>query len=317
MTAQRRHTADGRRRGPAFSLRQTVLAFGLAAALLCGAGLALRSFTRAAGEYGPLVLVVAALAVIAFLVAVVRSRRRSRMRTARWPAAHPEVPHAREPLGAEPLATAPVHPAPAESALVEPETEPVERARLAPEPTRAEPFAPEPFAPEPYAPADPEPAGHEYAYGDEYEPEPGPASGPVDFGSMDPLVFEQAVAALCERDGCRDVEVNGGAGDLGADVTAIAPSGLRVVIQCKRYGPVNKVGSQDTQRFGGTCFAVHAADVAAIVTTGEFTQPAADYAAECGIHCFDHRALAAWADGTGPAPWEATVPERPTTVAAE
>nr|WP_308368925.1 restriction endonuclease [Streptomyces sp. ISL-36] len=134
-----------------------------------------------------------------------------------------------------------------------------------------------------------------------------PASGVEadDYAAMDPDAFEQAVAALCERDGCRDVQVVGGAGDLGADVIATAPDGRRVVIQCKRYGPVNRVGSQEVQRFGGTCYAVHEASVAAVVTTGEFTQPAAEYAEQCGIHCFDHDDLAAWTDGTGPPPWDA------------
>jgi restriction system protein len=126
-----------------------------------------------------------------------------------------------------------------------------------------------------------------------------------DLAAMDAEAFELAIAALCERDGCTDVEVVGGSGDLGADVLAVAPDGRRVVIQCKRYGPVNKVGSQDMQRFGGTCFAVHEADLAAVVTTGEFTGPAADYAEQCGILCLDRTALTAWADGTAPAPWHA------------
>ncbi|MFD9975671.1 restriction endonuclease [Streptomyces sp. NPDC059017] len=124
-----------------------------------------------------------------------------------------------------------------------------------------------------------------------------------DFAAMDAEAFELAIADLCERDGCTDVEVVGGSGDLGADVLAVAPDGRRVVIQCKRYGPVNKVGSQDMQRFGGTCFAVHQADVAAVVTTGGFTGPAVDYAEQCGILCLDQSALTAWADGTSPAPW--------------
>ncbi|MEV6787648.1 restriction endonuclease [Streptomyces sp. NPDC051098] len=130
-------------------------------------------------------------------------------------------------------------------------------------------------------------------------------------GLLDPVAFEQAVAALCERDGCRDIDVVGGAGDLGADVVATAPDGRHVVIQCKRYGPVNKVGSQDVQRFGGTCFAVHEAQVAAVVTTGAFTLPATEYAEQCGIVCFDADALAAWEDGTGPAPWEAQAARDP------
>ncbi|MGW0564185.1 restriction endonuclease [Streptomyces sp. NPDC003016] len=126
----------------------------------------------------------------------------------------------------------------------------------------------------------------------------------VDYAAMDPDTFERSIAELCERDGCVEVQVVGGAGDLGADVIATTPDGRCVVIQCKRYGPANKVGSQDVQRFGGTCYAVHGAQVAAVVTTGEFTEPAAEYADQCGILCVDHQALTAWADGTGPAPWD-------------
>lgn len=123
------------------------------------------------------------------------------------------------------------------------------------------------------------------------------------YHAMGPREFEQAVAFLCERDGCVGVQVVGGAGDLGADVVANAPDGRRVVIQCKRYGPTTKVGSPDLQRFGGTCYSVHGAQVAAVVTTSVFTKPAAQYATGTGIRLVDEPALAAWATRTGPPPW--------------
>lgn len=127
----------------------------------------------------------------------------------------------------------------------------------------------------------------------------------IDYDALDPEEFEAAIASLCERDGCSDVEVVGGAGDLGADVLAVSPEGWRVVVQCKRYGDSHRVGSQDMQRFGGTCFTVHEADVAVLVTTSDFTGPAAEYAEQCGIVCVDRQALLSWADGSGPRPWEA------------
>ncbi|MFF7650991.1 restriction endonuclease [Streptomyces sp. NPDC007983] len=126
--------------------------------------------------------------------------------------------------------------------------------------------------------------------------------GEADFEAMTPGEFEQAVADLCERDGCQVIGATGGAGDLGADVLATTPGGQRLVIQCKRYDAAHKVGSQDVQRFGGTCFAVHDARIAAVVTTSEFTGPAVEYAAQCGILCVDGQELATWAS-TGPAPW--------------
>ncbi|MFE4696866.1 restriction endonuclease [Streptomyces sp. NPDC056738] len=127
----------------------------------------------------------------------------------------------------------------------------------------------------------------------------------IAYETLDPDEFEQAVAELCRRDGCLDVEVVGGAGDLGADVVARTPDGRSLVIQCKRYCDGNRVGSQDLQRFGGTCFTVHGADVAVVVTTSDFTAPALDYAEQCGIVCVDGPQLQHWQEGAGPRPWDA------------
>ncbi|MFI8365675.1 restriction endonuclease [Streptomyces sp. NPDC085466] len=123
---------------------------------------------------------------------------------------------------------------------------------------------------------------------------------------MSPSDFEDAIAFLCERDGCTDVKVVGGAGDLGADVVALTPDGRRLVIQCKRYRDSNKVGSQDLQRFGGTCFTVHRADVAVMVTTSTFTKPASGYAKQTGICLIDAYGLAGWASKLGSPPWVET-----------
>ncbi|MET8538352.1 restriction endonuclease [Streptomyces sp. NPDC005065] len=123
------------------------------------------------------------------------------------------------------------------------------------------------------------------------------------YHALGPTEFEHAIAYLCQRDGCTDVVVSGGAGDLGADVTATAPDGRRIVIQCKRYGPTNKVTSPDMQRFGGTCYSVHRAHIPVMVTTSTFTRQAAGYAAAQGILLYGEQALAGWASRTGPAPW--------------
>ena len=130
----------------------------------------------------------------------------------------------------------------------------------------------------------------------------------TEYEELGPDEFEEAIADLCRRDGCSDVEVVGGAGDLGADVLAVTPDGRRIVVQCKRYGEDHKVGSQDLQRFGGTCFTVHGADVAVLVASTEFTAPAVDYAERCGIVCVDEERLRDWSQGGGPAPWELPAP---------
>ncbi|MFE0582645.1 MULTISPECIES: restriction endonuclease [unclassified Streptomyces] len=157
---------------------------------------------------------------------------------------------------------------------------------------------------------------------------PGPAAHPeppvdlpdvggdaLDHTAVDADGFEHTVAALCARDGCVTVEVVGGAGDLGADVLATTADGRRVVLQCKHYAEGNRVGSQDLQRFGGTCFAVHEADVAVIVTTSSFTAPAVEYADVCRIVRVDGEGLAAWTEGRAPAPWESG-PGEPAPAAA-
>ncbi|MFI1032288.1 restriction endonuclease [Streptomyces sp. NPDC020951] len=127
---------------------------------------------------------------------------------------------------------------------------------------------------------------------------------PVPYQSMSAREFEEAIARLCVRDGCGDAAATGRTGDLGADVLATTPDGRRLVMQCKRYGTTSKVGSQDLQRFGGTCFTVHRADIALVVTTSVFTGPAIKYAAMQNIVLFDKHDLAAWTERTGPAPWQ-------------
>jgi restriction system protein len=115
--------------------------------------------------------------------------------------------------------------------------------------------------------------------------------------------FERAIALLCERDGCRNVQVVGGSGDLGADVIATVPDGRRIVIQAKRYAPTTKVGSGDVQKVGGTARPIHHADLVAIVTTSVFTKPALDYMRRLQIRPVNADALAGWVSRTGPAPW--------------
>jgi restriction system protein len=106
--------------------------------------------------------------------------------------------------------------------------------------------------------------------------------------------FERFVAALMRRTGFAHVQVSGGAGDLGADITALVPDG-RLVVQCKRFHTGRRVGSSDVQKLAGTARELHGAELAAIVTSSQFTRPAVDVAARLGIALVDREALAAWA----------------------
>ncbi|MET9650785.1 restriction endonuclease [Streptomyces sp. NPDC006460] len=163
-------------------------------------------------------------------------------------------------------------------------------------------------------PAEPWDAADAYVTTAPDVPDVGPEA--LDHAAVDADGFEHTIAALCVRDGCSAVEVVGGAGDLGADVIATTADGRRVVVQCKHYADHNRVGSQDLQRFGGTCFTVHEADVAVVVTTSSFTAPAMEYAATCGIVCVDGDALTAWTELTILPPWDTPDPDVPPAAAA-
>ena len=110
--------------------------------------------------------------------------------------------------------------------------------------------------------------------------------------------FERYVAGLCRRDGCRDVEVSGKAGDLGADVLATLPDGRRLVVQCKHYAPHRYVPSGDMQKFIGTAWLHHKADVAVFVATCTFSKPALALAVQHGVLALHRDLLGQWNTGT-------------------
>ncbi|MEU3788640.1 restriction endonuclease [Streptomyces fructofermentans] len=272
VPARARRTA---RRSRRFELRATALYFALLAVIIALVGAAART-TAAAAAHRPAWALALALVCVGAVMAGCRGKRRiSAAAIARRAAA--ALDEATQ-TAVEALDAA----SPAPAVALVPAGAGACGGRLGADPTVLLPERVPESAPE--APADTVEIAHE---------------------DLDPDEFEQAVAELCRRDGCLDVDVVGGAGDLGADVVARTPDGRTVVIQCKRYCDGNRVGSQDLQRFGGTCFTVHGADVAAVVTTSNFTAPALEYAEQCGIVCVDGRQLRHWHEGTGPRPWEA------------
>ncbi|WDZ82766.1 restriction endonuclease [Micromonospora cathayae] len=108
--------------------------------------------------------------------------------------------------------------------------------------------------------------------------------------------FERWFARLLAGSGFTDVRVCGGAGDRGADVLATAPDGRRVVVQCKRRHPGNRVDSAAIQRFAGTCRTVHRGELCLIVTNGFFTNgDGRRFARQVGIVLVDRDALETWA----------------------
>ncbi|MEK8171563.1 restriction endonuclease [Streptomyces sp. M19] len=114
--------------------------------------------------------------------------------------------------------------------------------------------------------------------------------------------FERYVADLCRRDGCTDVVVSGRSGDLGADVVGVLPDGRRLVVQCKHYAPHRYVPSGDMQKFVGTAWLHHKADVAVFVATCPFGKAALNLAVTHGILALHRDLLGQWNTGTPPGP---------------
>lgn len=90
--------------------------------------------------------------------------------------------------------------------------------------------------------------------------------------SMDPLAFQDHVMSFFPPDRFSNVFSSQRGADRGVDGYATHPSGL-VVVQCKRYGPANKVGGPAIREFRG---AMHenSAMWGFVVTTSGFTAEA-------------------------------------------
>jgi len=108
---------------------------------------------------------------------------------------------------------------------------------------------------------------------------------------LDAAGFELEVAALLRRLGYRGVQPVGGPGDLSVDIVCRDARGRRVVVQCKRYRPGQKVGSPAVQQLIGMARAHHRAERCLLVTTSGFTGPALELARLHGVELVDGAAL--------------------------
>ncbi|MEU9371719.1 restriction endonuclease [Streptomyces avermitilis] len=109
--------------------------------------------------------------------------------------------------------------------------------------------------------------------------------------------FEHYVAELCRRDGCTEVSVVGGSGDLAADVVGRMSDGRRLVIQVKHYASHRTVPSGDMQKFVGMAFNEHHADVAVFVATCEYGKAARDLALKYNIVALNRNLFGSWNSG--------------------
>lgn len=100
--------------------------------------------------------------------------------------------------------------------------------------------------------------------------------------ALSPAEFEFAVADLFRARGYDDIHRVGGAGDLGVDLIGRDREGCLVIVQCKRYGRENRVGSPAIQSFIGMAVH-HRAERGVVVTTSSYTLPATRLAAQAPL----------------------------------
>ncbi|MFI6476716.1 restriction endonuclease [Nonomuraea sp. NPDC050663] len=111
---------------------------------------------------------------------------------------------------------------------------------------------------------------------------------------MSPTCFEWAVRDLMIRDGMRADHV-GQRGDMAADVIGHDRGGYRIVVQCKHTVTSRKVTSQVVYQVNGTAGPAHGANVAVIVTNGDFTRDARKTAGDFRIQLVGRGELEQWA----------------------
>jgi hypothetical protein len=114
---------------------------------------------------------------------------------------------------------------------------------------------------------------------------------------MTPQQFEHRTAQmLMLLEGCTVERWGGGSGDIAADVIVRLPKPdeRRVIIQCKHTSdPDTRISSGVVQQVSGVR-QVHNADVAFVVTTGDFTAPARDVARKLGVGLVNGIAYFGW-----------------------
>ncbi len=100
---------------------------------------------------------------------------------------------------------------------------------------------------------------------------------------MNGFEYEEYVAARMKEAGYAKVRVTEKTGDYGADIIAVDPKGKKIAVQCKHYK--SNVGISAIQE-------IHAArdyygtDLAAVVTTAQFTDAAKKLAAKNSVLLF-------------------------------
>lgn len=105
---------------------------------------------------------------------------------------------------------------------------------------------------------------------------------------MDPIQFEHFVADLWSAQEW-NTRVTGEQNDRGVDIVATRDSPIpeKHLIQAKRYGPNNSVGSPDVQQYSSLKRQEPGTDVVTIVTSGRFSKQAEGIAQDLNVKLID------------------------------
>lgn len=109
---------------------------------------------------------------------------------------------------------------------------------------------------------------------------------------MDEYEFEELVADVWEAQGY-ETTVTSGSSDRGIDVIAEKDGlvGEKVLIQAKRYGEGNKVGSREIREYGSLRRQEENVDAVIVVTTSSFTREAENTAEDLNVKLVDGESL--------------------------
>ena len=109
---------------------------------------------------------------------------------------------------------------------------------------------------------------------------------------MDPYEFEELVAELWGLQGY-ETKVRKGSGDRGIDIEATKenPCKQKILIQAKRYGDDNKIGSEEVRKYATLYQQVSDVDIVVIVTTSKFTKEGTSLARDLDIRLVDKSSI--------------------------
>lgn len=105
----------------------------------------------------------------------------------------------------------------------------------------------------------------------------------IDPALLEPYDYEQYVAAYLLKHGYKSATVTQKSGDYGVDIVAVNAEGWRVAIQCKRYQ--GSVGVSAIQEIV-TGKEYQGCDLAAVYTTGSYTQQAVNLAKKVHVKLY-------------------------------